>query len=470
MRRFLLTGAVLLLVVTAGQTDWVPYKHRYALIVMGGGESGQMYGYYWTDTSNMYSKLKATGFTDANIYFCSYGSSASGQSIVDKTSTRTNVLWALGKLASRSTHEDLVYIFWVDHGTDTLFNIQGGDVTHAEFGQKVAAIKARQVLIALNPCRSGSAIDDVSRDGVCVTSSVKPGVDNQWGWAGQWILGLTGGTSTSKSDANADGIVSFAEAYAWIAPRSRASEWPNEHPLYDDNGDKQAAEQGQSSFNMNSTSKDGFIGSRFGLSSQNRTRKRAYLDYLITRKSQSAGHLSSYFNLNFASYKASVVAACIQKLEADLNYHKIVFVGENDYAVRQRQYLDYLILRKVQSASQLSSYFGNNFSSTDWEIMAWCTRKLEMDLPVNHISFRSAAQIEARDRQYLDYLIQCKQQSASHLTNYFKINFSSQDPDEIWTCIRLLEKDFAVNNISHTPRPQWEAAGGGSGIPLVAPH
>ena len=75
-----------------------------------------------------------------------------------------------------------------------------------------------------------------------------------------------------------------------------------------------------------------------------------------------------------------------------------------------------------------------------------------------------------RVRQYLDYLIQRKQQSAGTLTNYFKINFGSQDPDEIWTCIRLLEKDFAVNNISHTPRPQWEAAGAGGGIPLVAPH
>jgi hypothetical protein len=360
------------------QADWVPYADRYAVIVMGGNVSGDTYGYYWTDTSNMYNELKAAGFTDGNIYFCSYGSSAQGQAIVDKSSTRTNVLWALDQLASHSNREDLVYIFWVDHGSDMLFKIQGGNVTHVEFGEKVEAIRARQVLIAVNPCRSGSALDDVSRDGVCFTSSTKPGADNHWGWAGQWILGLTGGTSNSSSDANGDGIVTFAEAYAWVAPRSRAvcsqEGWPQEHPSYDDNGDGQAAEQGQSSFNMDDSNKDGFIGSRFGLSLQNRTRKRAYLDYLIARRRQSADFLSSSFNLNFASYKSSVISACIQKLEADLNYHKIAFVGENDYAVRQRQYLDYLILRRHQPASKLSGSFGEDFTSTDWDTMAWCSR------------------------------------------------------------------------------------------------
>jgi hypothetical protein len=446
---------------TVGLADWVPYGNRYGLIVMGGNVVNPTYGYYWTDTSNMYNALKAAGFTDANIYFLSYGSSASGQTIVDRTSTRDNVLWALDQIIARSTRDDLVYVFWVDHGTETYFEVQGGNVTHSEFGSKVTAIKARQILIALNPCYSGCAIDDVSHDGVCVTSSVKCSVANRWGWAGQWILALTGGTADSGSDVNGDGVT-FAEAFAWVAPRSRSGctqqSYPQEHPSYDDNGDGQAVEQDQSGFSLDNPSKDGFIGNRFGLSFQNRTRQRAYLDYLILRKGQTADQLSDYFTLNFASYRPSVLATCVQKLEADLRYHSIVFVGEDDCAVRQRQYLDYLILRKGQPASQLSSYFGRDFASSDWDTMAWCSRKLEDDLRLNGISFRTAAQVESNDRQYLDYLIQRRGQSAATLTGYFKVSFSSSNPAEVWTCLRLLEKDVAVQGISFTARAQWEAA------------
>ena len=440
--------------------DWVPYANRYGLVVMGGDVSGATYGYYWSDTTNMYNVLRAAGFTDANIYFLAYDSSASGQTIVDRTTTRDNVLWALDQIIARSTRDDLVYIFWVDHGSQTYFEVQGGNVTHSEFGAKVAAMRARQVLVALNPCYSGCAIDDVSRDGVCVTSSVKCGITNKWGWAGQWILALTGGTADSASDANGDGVT-FAEAFAWVAPRSRSGctqqSYPQEHPSYDDNGDGLAVEQDQSGFSLDNPSKDGFVGNRFGLSFQNRTRQRAYLDYLILRKGQTADQLSDYFTLDFASYRPSVLTNCIQKLEADLRYHNIVFVGEDDYAVRQRQYVDYLILRKGQSASQLSSYFGRDFASSDWDTMTWCSRKLEDDLRVNGISFRTAAQVESNDRQYLDYLIQRRGQSAATLTGFFKISFSSSNPTEVWTCIRLLEKDLAAQGIAFTVRAQWEA-------------
>jgi hypothetical protein len=51
-----LVGALmyLLLVVSAFAGQWQPYGNRYAIVVMGGNVTGQMYRWYWNDTSGNY--------------------------------------------------------------------------------------------------------------------------------------------------------------------------------------------------------------------------------------------------------------------------------------------------------------------------------------------------------------------------------------------------------------------------------
>ena len=75
--------------------EWQSYGERYAIIVMGGDVTGQMYRWYWGDTYGMYAELKTHDFTDDNIYFLSYGDSAEAHSdIVDATSTTGNITTA----------------------------------------------------------------------------------------------------------------------------------------------------------------------------------------------------------------------------------------------------------------------------------------------------------------------------------------------------------------------------------------
>jgi hypothetical protein len=107
-----------------GPGDWQPYGERYAIIVMGGhvADGSQHYIWYWNDTYSMYTELVSYGFTDENIYFMSYGSSAEEHSeIVDAIPTTDNIRAAFQWAQQVCTPDDLLYIYWVDHGSPSSF-------------------------------------------------------------------------------------------------------------------------------------------------------------------------------------------------------------------------------------------------------------------------------------------------------------------------------------------------------------
>jgi hypothetical protein len=250
---------------SSGGGGWQPYGDRYAIIVMGGNvdPESQHYIWYWGDTYGMYTELESYGFTAENIHFLSYGPSAEQHpEAVDGISTTENIRLAYQWAEQVCTSEDLLYIYWVDHGSPTAFQTNNGAITHAELGTLTLAISTKQLIGAYNPCYSGAVIDDVSGDRVITVTSQDAFHGNSWGWAGKWREALQGGTLEDPTDTNQDGYISMTEAYEWIAPKSQAA---GEHSMYDDNGDGVGSEWGQPGFDPNDPAKDGYNGKFYSL-------------------------------------------------------------------------------------------------------------------------------------------------------------------------------------------------------------
>jgi hypothetical protein len=294
--------------------DWQTYGQRYAIIVMGGHveDGSQHYQWYWNDTYSMYTELVSYGFTDENIYFMSYGSSAEEHAdIVDATPTTDNIRTAYEWAQQACTADDLLYVYWVDHGSTTSFQTYDGNITHVELGTLMDPIVAKQIIGAYNPCYSGAVIDDISRPGVITVTSQDASHPNSWGWAGQWRRALRGGTEEDPTDTDGDGYISMTEAYLWICPRSQEA---GEHSMYDDNGDGVGHECTDAGFDPNDPTKDGYIGKFYSLDGWRESEGAAWL-YCDPTGGDSTGEPDT-IQVNFetvelpcGSYSATIVVS-----------------------------------------------------------------------------------------------------------------------------------------------------------------
>ncbi|MGB9768094.1 MAG: hypothetical protein ACPL08_04140 [Dictyoglomus turgidum] len=94
-----------------------------------------------------------------------------------------------------------------------------GIITHRD---KLPIEGAKVLIASFNPCYSGAVVDDISRKGVIVITSVNANQTNRFGWAGEWRNAPLGGTSDNRTDRNGDGFISMTEAYEWVAVKSQA--------------------------------------------------------------------------------------------------------------------------------------------------------------------------------------------------------------------------------------------------------
>jgi len=245
---------------------WVPYGDRYAIVVMGGNEgyNTNLYGWYWGDTYGTVTQLKTKyGFIDSNICFLAYGpSAASHASEVNDTSTIANIQTAYSWAAQKCGPDDLLYIYWIDHGIPTAFKVHDGLLSLSQLGLWTDSITAKCIIGVYNPCYSGAVIDDVSRAGVISITSVDEYQVNGFGWAGAWRTGLNGGDVISPSDINADGHISMTEMYQWIAPLSQAA---GETSSFDDNGDGVYTQLGEQGFAPTQIGSDGYYGTHYAV-------------------------------------------------------------------------------------------------------------------------------------------------------------------------------------------------------------
>ena len=245
---------------------WRPYEKRYGIVIMAGNVEGREphYGWYWADTHGMYLQLlRHAGFSRENTFFLSYGKKArKHEQEVHAKSTTENIRKLLYRVSKLAGHDDLVYMYWIDHGNPRGFETYDGFLSHGEVGELIRAIRCRMFIGAFNPCNSGAVIDDVRSRQAIICTSTSPEEANAWGWAGQWREALQCGQVKPISDLNGDGQVSIAEAYAWVATRANKA---GEHPLIDDNGDGKPGKLGALTYDPADANKDGFIAARHSL-------------------------------------------------------------------------------------------------------------------------------------------------------------------------------------------------------------
>ena len=167
--------------------------------------------------------------------------------LADAAATRDGVAKALGEVAARAGDQDTVMIALFGHGTFAAkvakFNLTGPDMTPQDFAPLLAKIKSKRLVLANTTSASGPFVEALSGPGRVIVAATRTG--------GEVFATLFGGPfveafSSEAADADRDGKVSILEAFDH-AKRSVAASYqregllPTEHPMLDDNGDKEGS-------------------------------------------------------------------------------------------------------------------------------------------------------------------------------------------------------------------------------------
>jgi hypothetical protein len=207
------------------------------------------------DTNGMYSVLRSLGVPDDHIF---YVSPHAGHAGVDRPTSRTNVLWAINEVASRSDIKDKVVFLYSSHGNVNFVSCvpgspDGGSITADEMDNWLDAINCKEMTIIIEACHSGSFIgkykdgtyiageNELTGDGetnrVVFTSastdtSSWPDVDgpsdpNPADTGSESIYGYIMAFSVPSADTDGNGRISFGEAYkyAWDNDVTRILGW-----------------------------------------------------------------------------------------------------------------------------------------------------------------------------------------------------------------------------------------------------
>ncbi|MHC4597958.1 MAG: C13 family peptidase [Planctomycetota bacterium] len=244
---------------------WKKYAKRFGIVVMAGNVEGREphYGWYWNDTYRMVQFLREEGFPKEHVFYLTYGEKAKKhKDEVYGPSTTDNVVNVFAHVAGVAGPEDLVYLYWIDHGNQRGLETYDGEIGHKELGILFRQIKARVFIGAFNPCYSGALIDDVRSPNAIILTSTHASEPNSWGWASYWRAALMGGGAQGRSDADGNCRVTMAEAYKWTTALANEK---GEHPQLDDNGDGKPGDLSAGTFDHADPGRDGFRAARFAL-------------------------------------------------------------------------------------------------------------------------------------------------------------------------------------------------------------
>jgi hypothetical protein len=255
---------------TAG---WQPYGNRYAIIVMSDGRNSDEY--FWPVTNSMYTYLRTMGFGKENIRFLAPSKYATNYpDIVSGEAVETRIEEAYKWAKSICTPNDLLYIFWISHGTFSDFTTAGNSVRHSTLSIWMQGITAKQIIGVYQPCLSGSVVDDISGENIITTTSTNPTAGNDWPWAENIAFAVAGPPycdqwmnpnhelepARCSADHDGDGQISMTEAYIWVAKHRYT-----EGSMFDDNGDRVGGQWTKDTFDPNDPNKDGYIGNHYSL-------------------------------------------------------------------------------------------------------------------------------------------------------------------------------------------------------------
>jgi hypothetical protein len=161
--------------------------------------------------------------------------------------TRDEVVKALEAFAKAAGPEDVVFVMLIGHGTfdgrSARFNLQGPDMTPADFEGLLTKLPTRQVVFVNTASASGPFVEALSAPGRTIVTATRSGAEHYATlFGGYFVDALT----SDAADADKNKRVSVLEAFRFArAEVARAYEreglLATEHALLDDDGDRQGS-------------------------------------------------------------------------------------------------------------------------------------------------------------------------------------------------------------------------------------
>jgi len=257
------------------------YSQRYAMIVIGQYQKSQDYIWFLKAAQNLYNVLSSEnyGFSDEEIFVLlttkDYWDEPSifDESIVDYKANEANIQNVLKSFREGSENEipsdGLLFFTFIDHGNNNVFGLEdGGFVSSFELYDYAEGINGRSIFV-LQPCMSGSFVDDMSKPGRIISASVLP-FQSEGGWIESFTRGLDGVTDGDHPNGDIDSRpdddrISFEEAFYQASYHIQDDAPLGKYSLLDDNGDRKGSAPflfDGKGYDINNKNKDGYRASR----------------------------------------------------------------------------------------------------------------------------------------------------------------------------------------------------------------
>jgi hypothetical protein len=162
---------------------------------------------------------------------------------IEATSTRTNVLEAIHRLADMAGDGDVVAIVYLGHatarGNRALLNLPGPDLSAAALAEALNSLAGRTVVVVLAAPASGAFVEALSGPGRVVIAATASAAENQHTRFGGHFVDAF---AENAADLDKDKRVSLLEAFRY-ASREVARSFEvegrirTEHAVLDDDGD-----------------------------------------------------------------------------------------------------------------------------------------------------------------------------------------------------------------------------------------
>ena len=229
------------------------YSQRYAMIVIGEYQTDQHYTWFLKAAQKLYNVLTSEkyGFTQENVFVLLTFKNEWEEpdifdnSIVDYKANESNIQNVLNSFKNGGENEisidGCLFFTFIDHGNNDVFGLEGKDsVSAEELKNYVGGIKGRNIFV-LQPCFSGSFVDNLAQPGRIVCTSVGP-LTMEGGWIESFTDGLNGITQSDHPNGAidsrpSDGIISLEEAFYQAAAHVRDDGIFGKYSRIDDNAD-----------------------------------------------------------------------------------------------------------------------------------------------------------------------------------------------------------------------------------------
>jgi hypothetical protein len=189
-----------------------------------------------------YEKQFEKWAADLNTVLQTNGPDAHSTLLSGASATRERFEQTLKQVAGVAKEDDSLALFLIGHGTfdgaDYKFNLPGPDITAADLGALLNAVRSRRQLIVIMTSSSGAALAPLAKKDRIVITATKSGTEkNAVVFTRYWIDSL----HDPSADTNKDGKISALESFRY-ADRKTVEYFETqkllatEHALLADNG------------------------------------------------------------------------------------------------------------------------------------------------------------------------------------------------------------------------------------------